>query len=1291
MRKKTSYLDSINEGRQRRPRTSLDDLDRTLRGLEEKIGGASDKSHYRHESAGSRDLASKFRNLATESDLPSGGNQARQAGDGMPSASSFKTLAQDIEFARMQEKNVAAVESIAIELKELRDELQNKMTSGLHREFDALRSDIAETYRAAQSGYDANDLSGEIQRLSDSVRSLSQRSENGGINLLRAELDEVKHALGALTAAQSGHDKINLSDDIQRLTENVRSLSQRSDDSGIDMLRAELEEVKRALGALAREDSIQQMSQRWEEIDRQWSPGPNAPDLAADPEFRALADRLEDIGAAVKALPSSLPMESLESKLQVLASAVEHLTQKQDPVSTQHYEMIEQRLDEITRAIVASSVSVQAAVPNTEPLERIEARITSLAQQIDELMEVQPNADLLDRISGLAERVENIAQNSGSSPDAVERLAAQISDLASKVDAGALQSEPTSALRDLEERYEHLVAVLERHQDTNEQQGRALIEDLETRLDAVAKNSSARESNPGESDAIIRAMDARFNELALHFESTVNRKSDEAGLQNLEARLADITKRLDSTAPAASSINADLISNLESQVANLTSYLERPDTVIPEQADLSPRIQEIEHSLASTREQILTAAREAAEQAILSLPTGPADDQAAAALAKDLKSLEELTRTSDERNNRTFEAIHDTLLKVVDRLGSLEAASMQLQTGGGEQKAHVSQPVPELSNAPAIEPSHADFGMENQNVDAQYQDGVGSSTPAEAAAWAAETGAEEPLEVEQHGAGSTKKSMLGGLTRALKGRTAPPEMTAEADGLPAQSAEQATGEEDQSYDANTPLEPGSGAPDLGSIMARVKEEKNGGAPGQGVDPAKSDFIAAARRAAQAAAAEAESNRIRTETGRSSARFNVMGALQKKRKPILIGASVLLIALAGVQLGKAFLGGSEPAEVAVTAPAADEEAKPVEMTADPTLDENQPTAEIEANPAVRVVETTEPPAPLPAEVKPIDAGSAALNENADVPAEPAIEKSTNNEITVAAAPKATIAAVPVEAGPVALREAAQAGDAKALYELGNRYAEGRGVKSDLAEAAKWYQASADLGFAPAQYRIGNFHEKGLGLERDPTQAMTWYQLAAEQGNASAMHNLAVLFAMGAGGQPDNEAAARWFEKAAELGVKDSQFNLGILSAKGVGMEQDLEASYKWFALAAKTGDKDAGSKRDEIANALRPEQLSKARASVELWKAKPIDEAVNSVVVPAEWKEDGAKTAGVDVKKAVRNIQAILNNNGYSAGPADGVMGAKTKAAIAAFQKDNGMAATGEVDEALVKALLSKNQ
>ena len=280
-------------------------------------------------------------------------------------------------------------------------------------------------------------------------------------------------------------------------------------------------------------------------------------------------------------------------------------------------------------------------------------------------------------------------------------------------------------------------------------------------------------------------------------------------------------------------------------------------------------------------------------------------------------------------------------------------------------------------------------------------------------------------------------------------------------------------------------------------------------------------------------------------------------------------------------------------------------------------------------------------------------------------------------------------VPAEAGPLPLREAASAGDAKALFEIATRYAEGRGVQADLAEAAIWYEKSAELGFAPAQYRIGNMYEKGIGVTRDIAKSRGWYEKAAEKGNASAMHNLAVLYAMGADGQTDNEAAATWFIKAAELGVKDSQFNLGILSAKGVGMKQSLEESYKWFALVAKTGDKDAANKRDEIANALRPEQLERARASSELWKPKALDPEANAVDIPDAWQEASETTASVDMKKAVQNIQAILNKHGYEAGNADGVMGGKTKAAIAQFQKDNGMQPTGEVNEELVRTLLAR--
>ena len=68
----------------------------------------------------------------------------------------------------------------------------------------------------------------------------------------------------------------------------------------------------------------------------------------------------------------------------------------------------------------------------------------------------------------------------------------------------------------------------------------------------------------------------------------------------------------------------------------------------------------------------MEAARHAAENAALSLAGSQAESAAVSGLVQDLKALETLTRRSDERNSKTFEAIHDTLLKIVDRMGSLE-------------------------------------------------------------------------------------------------------------------------------------------------------------------------------------------------------------------------------------------------------------------------------------------------------------------------------------------------------------------------------------------------------------------------------------------------------------------------------------------------------------------------------------------------------------------------------------------------------------------------------------------
>ena len=161
------------------------------------------------------------------------------------------------------------------------------------------------------------------------------------------------------------------------------------------------------------------------------------------------------------------------------------------------------------------------------------------------------------------------------------------------------------------------------------------------------------------------------------------------------------------------------------------------------------------------------------------------------------------------------------------------------------------------------------------------------------------------------------------------------------------------------------------------------------------------------------------------------------------------------------------------------------------------------------------------------------------------------------------------------GPV-LRAAALKGDPAAAYEVGVRFAEGKGVAADLDQAAKWYDRAAQAGVVPAIFRLGTFYEKGLSVKKDVDIARRYYAQAAERGSAKAMHNLAVLDADGGGKGANYKSASTWFRKAADRGVADSQFNLGILYARGIGVEQNLAESFKWFSLAAAQGDADAGA-------------------------------------------------------------------------------------------------------------------
>lgn len=1320
MNSKRSYLDTLNAGRQRRPHTTLEELNRSLETLEQRLERTREDANVRPDprrpAAEPRYASAQPYGQQRWYEEPRPAQQRPKSQAPAAFDQNYQAIARDIDRVRGQEDGVAVVGKIAGELRGLREELRHQMTVGLQREFDALRKDIERAFHAsAQPG-----------------------GQSGG-----------------------GKGSAELGVEFERLSGAIQTLAEKSDDRSVNMLRLELEQVKAALDTLAREESVQAVGRRWDEFDRRWSAFEDRVDADQQkrsdaPGLAMLTDRLEQISNAVNNLPESLSLRSLEDKVRTLAGAVDHFASQQDNRGSGTFGMIDERLDEISRAIVASTVAAQANSFDPEPFERIEKRIASLAQQIEEVAQDRPGSQVIDQLNMLSSRVDDLAGRANLPERAMERLGKQIALIADKIDRAPAMPDAEYIFQGLEQRFDVLSGMMERRQGDAIEQGNMLFRDLERRLDEVADRLDQRTSQV-DSAGIMDAIDARFTALAKRIETRAPDPAGEAAIRGLESRLEDISSRLDSSAAQVAGIDPALIRSLEAQVAGLSAHLSKPGTPLPEFEDISPRLNEIEKSLAGTRDSILTAAREAAENAVHSLAGSSANTAAVSGLAQDLKTLEALTRRSDERNSRTFEAIHDTLLKIVDRLGSLEtseptdAVSELLNAppepdswrGGRRSKLAVraapsmdiDQPLPLTGDMAELE-SRAAAIMRNE---------PNPRTPAEAAAAAAMAALGSDKLPEQDEQAGGRKSMFGGLARAFKSKK-------EADIPPLPGSE--PGVEIPSVDldepldpklANRPLEPGSGAPDLNAIMKRVRDERGTAAKTGDAGAANSDFIAAARRAAQAAAAEAEVlKRQSTKSGPVKA-LRIGDLLKKRRKPLLMGTTAILLAISGQQLGKAFF--SDPVEMASNDAAPIVAAQPVETTSTGTTSEPKTAAQIadqDSEPA-RAVRQAEPSAsqtkddmtaqtvlgapanaetpmdsvseePVPAPTAPAPMASAASADPMAATPEataPASAQPTAADIKpMATAPATTPTAqdmtgtvppanasttpaiakidIPADAGPAALRDAAADGDARALFEIGSRYAESRGVKEDMAAAAKWYEKSAELGFAPAEYRIGNFYEKGIGVARDVKKSKTWYQLAAEQGNASAMHNLAVLFAMAADGVTDNESAAKWFQAAADLGVKDSQFNLGILAAKGVGMKQNLEESYKWFALVAKTGDKDAAAKRDEIANALRPEQLERARAAAELWKAKPLDPAANSADIPESWQDGTPQTtASVDMKKAVQNIQRILNKNGYEAGNADGVMGGKTKTAIMAFQTDNKMKATGMVDEKLIKALLAR--
>jgi localization factor PodJL len=352
---------------------------------------------------------------------------------------------------------------------------------------------------------------------------------------------------------------------------------------------------------------------------------------------------------------------------------------------------------------------------------------------------------------------------------------------------------------------------------------------------------------------------------------------------------------------------------------------------------------------------------------------------------------------------------------------------------------------------------------------------------------------------------------------------------------------------------------------------------------------QAEFIAAARRAAERAGAEDR----RASAGDREASQAPRVFKETKTPAAPSRKALILAALTGVALLLA--------------------AAPIGRT---VFDQTRtaPSNSVALQPPSSLTPKFSPPLSGPSGEKPGDEGADVAA--ASVPNETPTAKPEPKTFAAAALDRTPVGAIekPQEIAP--LQAAAERGDARAQYELGVRYAEGRGgLPRDLKLAAQWFAKAAEQGVATAQYRLGSLYEKGMGVERSPERARSLYEKAASAGSARAMHNLGVLFVENGDGLPDYASAAAWFRKAAEYGVRDSQFNLAVLYARGMGVEQNLTQSYMWFAVAAAQGDLEAAKKRDEVAARLDARGLATAKSMAEAFKPKDLARDVNESEPP----------------------------------------------------------------------------
>jgi TPR repeat protein len=158
------------------------------------------------------------------------------------------------------------------------------------------------------------------------------------------------------------------------------------------------------------------------------------------------------------------------------------------------------------------------------------------------------------------------------------------------------------------------------------------------------------------------------------------------------------------------------------------------------------------------------------------------------------------------------------------------------------------------------------------------------------------------------------------------------------------------------------------------------------------------------------------------------------------------------------------------------------------------------------------------------------------------------------------------------------------------------------KGDYATALKEFMPLAESGQASAEAAVGQMYFEGKGVKPDMKEAARWLEPAASKGIARAQFLLGKLYLTGEGvAAPDPVKAAALTKAAADQGIPEAQVDTCAFYYQGVGVQKDLVQAYLYANLAAQQGSEDGRSILTLLCQDMKPEDVAMGDAAVRAWK------------------------------------------------------------------------------------------